>query len=282
MRFDTKMPAPNAVAAGSTTTFRLPIGRRFHSLTLIGHAGTAFPVSALAEIRVLVNERVIQRFSGPERDAMNKFDGREAAAISATDFELVIPFDRYNLQLREAEEFTAINTGSVGADGRAITSFSVEVDLASSGITGTPALQMYATQSEAVAGGPGYLPYILKSTRDWASADRYDISDLPRGGVDRLFLDKLFIKPSTGTLDNFEVLANDVKLFERTARLNEKYQRDGWRNPQAGYYVIDKTEHGYGGDPFDLRNLNDFRVKLDVSAAMTATLHAHYIGQLAD
>lgn len=280
MRFDTKMPAPNAVAANSTTTFRLPIGRRYHSLTLVG-AATTFGVADISEIRVLVNERVIQRFSGTERNVMNKFDGREDAAISAAEFELVIPFDRYGILTREGEEFTALNTGSRDAAGRAITSLSVEVDLGA-GITGTPSLQMYATQSEALEGGPGYIPYILKSTRDWASADRYDISDLPRGGVDRQFLDKLFIRPSTGSLDNFEILADNVKLFERTARLNAKYQRDGIRVPQAGWYVIDKTEHGYGGDPFDMRGLNDWRLKLDVSSAMTATLLAHYIGGLSD
>lgn len=281
MRFDTKMPAPNAVAAGQTSTFRLPIGRRYHSATLIG-AATAFAVDNISEIRVLANERVIQRFSGAERNTMNKFDGREDAGVSAAAFELVLPFDRYGILNREGEEFTALNTGSKDAAGKAIESLSVEVDLASSGITGTPSLQMYATQSEALPGGPGFLPYILKSTRDWASADRYDIPDLPRGGVDRQFLDKLFIKPSTGTLDNFEVLADNVKLFERTARLNAKYQRDGIRVPQNGWYVIDKTEHGYGGDPFDLRGLNDWRLKLDVSGAMAATLLAHYIGGLSD
>lgn len=280
MRFDTKMPAPNAVAVSSTTTFRLPIGRRYHSLALIGLA-TTFAPSDLTEIRVIANEKVIQRFSGDDRDVMNQFDGREAAAISAAAFELVIPFDRYGILTRDGEEYTALNTGSVGPDGKAIRSLSVEVDIGAAP-TGTPSLQMYATQSQAVDGGPGAVPYILKSSRDWASADTYDISDMPRGGVNTQFLDKLFIKPSAGTLDNFEVLADNVKLFERTARLNAKAQRDGIRVPQAGWYAIDRTEHGYGGDPFDLRGLNDWRLKLAVSGAMTAKIYAHYIGGLSD
>lgn len=280
MRFDTKMPAPNAVAASSTTTFRLPIGRRYHSLLLIGTA-TTFAVADISEIRVLANEKVIQRFSGTDREVMNLFDGRDTAAVSAARFELVIPFDRYGLLTRAAEEETALNTGSVGADGRAIKSLTLEVDLGA-GLTGTPALTLYATQSEAVPGGPGSVPYIQLSTRDYAAADTYDISDLPRGGVNTQFLDKLFLKPSTSTLDNFEVLANSVKVFERTAVVNERAQRDGIRVPQAGYYVIDRTEHGYGGDPLDLRGLDDFRVKLATGAALTTRVLAQYIGGLSD
>jgi hypothetical protein len=140
VRFDTKMPAPNAVAASSTSTFKLPIGRRYHSLLLIA-TGTAAVVSDITEVRILANEKVIQRFSGADREMMNLFDGRETAAVNAGRFELVIPFDRYGLLTRAAEEETALNTGSVGADGRAIKSLSVEVDLGA-GITGTPALTM--------------------------------------------------------------------------------------------------------------------------------------------
>jgi len=274
------MPAPNAVAASSTTTFRLPIGRRYHSLLLIG-TGTAAVVGDITEMRLLANEKVIQRFSGADREMMNLFDGRETAAVSAGRFELVIPFDRYGLLTRAAEEETALNTGSVGPDGRAIRSLTLEVDLGA-GITGTPALTLYATQSEALPGGPGSVPYVQLSTRDYAGADTYDISDLPRGGTNTQFLDKLFLKPSTGTLDNFEVLANSVKVFERTAVVNERAQRDGIRVPQAGVYAVDRTEHGYGGDPFDLRGLDDFRVKLATSTAMTVRVLAQYIGGLSD
>lgn len=283
MRFDSKMPAPaTAPAAGSTTTFKLPIGRQFHSLSLLGFA-TAFTVAELEEIRLLANENVVQRFTGEDRNIMNLFDGRESAAISAGRFELVIPFDRYGLLDRIAEEETAINTGSIDPQtGRQISSLSLEVDLKATGITGTPRLELNATQSEQRPGGPGLVPYIYKSTRDFAAADTYDISDLPRGQVNTQFLDKLFIKPSTGTLDTFQFLANDVKIFERTAERNERAQRDGVRVPQNGWYAFDRTEHGYGGDPFDLRGLQDFRLKLATSGAMSTRIYAHYIGGLAE
>jgi len=282
-RVDQKMPAAPSVAAGSTTTFRLPIGRKYHSLSLVASA-TTFAVTDLSEIRVLLNNKVTQRFSGADRNTMNLFDGREDAADSAAAFKLEIPFDRYGLLTKAGEEETAINTGSADPNtNRVINSFSLEIDLSGAGgITGTPALDLFATTAEQDAGGPGTVPYILKSTRDFSAAAQYDIADLPRGGIATQFIDKVFMKPSTSTLDTFVVLANQYKLFERSTALNERKQRDGIRVPQAGWYVIDRTEHGYGGDPFDLRNLDDWRIQLNTGAALSLTMYTHYMGQLGD
>lgn len=276
------MPAANSAVAGQTTTFRLPIGRRYHVLYLLG-VGTAFDVSDLTEIRVLANGKVIQRFSGTHRDKMNQFDGRAAATISGTVFNLPIPFDRYGILTRAGEEETALKTGSTDPKtGKVINSLSLEIDIAS-GPTVT-SLDLYATTSEndAANPGPGTVPFILKSTRDFNASQVYDIADLPRGGVQTQFIDKIAFVPSTSTLDQFKVLANQYTVFERTAALNERAQTDGIRTPIAGWYVIDRTEHGYGGDPFDLRNLDDWRVQLTPAAAMSLTAYTFYLGALGD
>lgn len=281
-RVDQKMPTPStAPAVSSTTTFKLPIGRRYHSLQLLATA-TTIAVSDLDEIRILLNNKVVQRFSGADRNSMNRFLGIEDAAISAASFNLEIPFDRYNLMTRAAEEETAINTGSVDPNtGKVINAFSVEIDVGA-GPTGTIAFTLYATTSEKIPDGPGSVPHIVKSSRDFASASQYDVSDIPRGGVTTKFLNALFMKPSTSTLESFKVLANNYTLFERTAALNEKKQRDGIRTPQAGWYVLDRTEWGYGGDPFDLRGLDDWRLQFTTGAAMTVTMYGEYIGELGD
>jgi len=281
-RVDQRMPAAQSVVAGQTTTFRLPIGRRFHALQLIG-GGTAFAPADLTEIRILANNKVIQRFSGAQRDMMNQFDGRTPAAVSAGSFLLVIPFDRYGILTKAGEEETALNTGSTDLNsGKVINTLSVEIDVASSGPSGTLSLDMYATTSEQLAGGPGTIPYMVKSTRDFASAAEYDLSDIPRGGVSTQFVDRVMFMPSTGTLENLRVLANSYKVFERTAALNERIQADGIRVPQSGLYVIDRTEHGYGGDPFDVRGLDDWRLQFTTSGAMSVTVFTHYLGGLGD
>jgi len=286
MRFDTMMPSPaSSVAAGTTLTWRLPIGRQYHAFQLVGSgAGLGFRVTDLSEIRILANSKVIQRFSGADRELMNLYLGRDSATKDGDNFTLIIAFDRYNLITQPGETITALNTGSVDpATGRSINQLSVEVDIASSpNFSGTPLLKMYATQSESQDGGPGVVPYLIKSTRDFAAAGTYEVSDLPRGGVSTQFIDQLFLIPSTSTLDNFVVEANQVKIFERTADLNERMQRDGVRVPQSGLYVIDKTEHGYGGDPFDLRNLADWRLRFDTGAALTVKMYTSYLGALSD
>jgi hypothetical protein len=282
-RIDQKMPTPAAVATGSTATFKLPIGRRYHLLYLLG-AATTITVADLTEIRVLLNNKIVQRYSGTERNLLNKFDGREDAAISAAAFNLVIPFDRYGILTKAGEEETALNTGSVDPNtGKAINSFSVEVDIAApGGITGTPSLEMYATTSEAMPGGPGTVPHIRKSVRDFTAAAQYDISDIPRGGDTTQFINRIALIPSASTLDSFKIESNAYTLFERTAALNERAQRDGIRVPQAGLYAIDRTEHGYGGDPLDVRSLDDFRLKLTTGAAMQLTSLVEYMGGLGD
>lgn len=280
-RIDQKMPAAQSVVAGQTTTFRLPIGRRYHELQLVA-SGAAFAPSDLTEIRVLLNNKVTQRFTGADRDLMNQFDGRAAASLSAGAFMLILPFDRYGILTKAGEEETAINTGSVDPNtGKVINNFSIEIDVGA-GATGTLVLDMYATTSEQLLNGPGTVPYVVKSTRDYAGAQEYDVSDLPRGGVSTQFMDRLFLKPSTGTLETLRVLANSYKVFERSAALNERKQIDGIRVPQAGLYVIDRTEHGYGGDPFDLRNLDDWRVQFTTSGALTVVAYSHYLGGLGD
>lgn len=281
-RVDQKMPAAQSVVAGQTTTFRLPIGRRFHVLDLVG-SGTTFAPADMTEIRILLNNKVIQRFSGADRDSMNVFDGRAPAAESDAAFKLCIPFDRYGILTKAGEEETAINTGSVDPQtGKVINAFSVEIDIAAAGTSGTLALDLYATTSEQLPGGPGTIPVILKSTRDYSSSTEYALSDLPRGGVQTQFLDRIFFKPSANQLDLFRVEANSYKVFERSDSLNRRKQRDGIRVPQDGWYAIDRTEHGYGGDPFDLRNLDDFRVAFTPSGAMSLTVFSHYLGALGD
>lgn len=282
-RIDQKMPTPAAVVAGSTATFKLPIGRRYHALYLLGSA-TTITVADLTDIRLMVNNKLIQRFSGTQRNMLNKFDGREDAAISAAAFNLVIPFDRYGLLTKAGEEETALNTGSIDPQtGKGITSLSVEIDLAGpGGITGTPALEMYATTSEALPGGAGTVPHMRNSVRDFTAAQQYDISDYARGGETTQFVNRIAFIPSASTLDLFKVEANSYTLFERTAALNERAQRDGIRVPQAGMYVIDRTEHGYAGDPFDVRGLDDWRVRFNTGGAMQLTSLVEYLGGLGD
>ena len=73
---DKKMPpASTPVAAGSTAVFPVPAIWRFHMFSL---SLTDLTVAQINEIRLIVNSKVINRYSGTQRDAINQFYGLPA------------------------------------------------------------------------------------------------------------------------------------------------------------------------------------------------------------
>ncbi len=282
-RITVKMPNGEGIGTGQTATFKLPIGRRFHHLWLYGNTsgGNPFDVSNLTEIRVFVNGQVFHRYPGLKRDDFNRFDGRSPATFDASDFYLPIPFNRYKLNTLAGEDETAVNTGSADPKtAQQITSLYMEVDIAA-GVVGSIGFTLWATQSEALPGGPGTLLYTLPYTRTIAGAGDTEFSDLPRGSATSLALNRTFILASANNITRAVIERNQYIIFDRTSQLNSNIQDDGYRVPQPGYFVIDRTEEGLGGDPIDLVGAADFRYRLTASGAMTASFYQEYLGTLA-
>ena len=270
MRIEQRMPPFEGVAAGNTALIKLPIGRRFHSLYLT-YSGVT--LAQMTEIRIMANGKVFQRFTAVERDAMNQFIGQSAAGGI-----LQIPFDRLGLKNREQEELTAVNTGVADAQGNAITSFTVEIDI--DGAAAAPALEMEATQSEAVAGGPGVMLNIRKDSRSIAGAGELEVSDFIYGTPVSQALNRVYLIPSASTISKILLERDLYNIWERKTALNERVQTDGGRVPQAGYWVIDTTELGYGANNIGLRNVQDFRYRITCDGAMTITAISEYLGVL--
>lgn len=272
MRIEQRMPGFEGVAAGNTALVKLPIGRRYHHLFL-EYSGVT--IAQMTEIRLIANGKVFQRFSASERDSMNQFIGLAAAADSGV---LQLPLDRIGLKNRDQEEVTAVNTGVADARGNRISSFTVEIDIAS-GAT-APALKMYATQSEPLPGGPGLMLNIVKDSRSPAGAGKFEISDFPKNSLVHQILNRVYFKPSTGTISQVEIERDLYNIWERSAALNSKVQTDAGRKPQVGYFVVDTTELGYGANGIGTNPVNDFRYRLDVDGAMTITAIQEFIGIL--
>lgn len=270
----TRMPAPEGVAAGQTATFKLPIGLRCHYV-LLAFGGTTFDLTHMTEIRVLVNGKVIHRYSATERNAMNMFDG---LADAATKKRLVIPFDRFNLKTRVQETLTALNTGSKDEKGVSINNVSIEVDISSS--ASAPTLSMKALQSEQLPGGPGSMLHIMKNIFNPTAAGEFHISTMAKGASNSQLLNKVIWHPSANAINSFQVELNRKTIAEMDLSDNESIQIDGVRTPQTGYVIYDRTANGVGVDPLLLKPLDDFRYIMDVSGAMTLTMISEYIGNL--
>lgn len=269
-RIEVRIPNADGVAAGQTALFKIPATRRYHDLRLVY---TGVTLSQMTEIRVVANEQVIQRFSAADRDVMNQFDGRAAAAGILT-----IPFDRYFLNTRQADEETALNCGSYDDAGNGISSLTVEIDIA--GAATAPVLSMFASASESVPGGPGTIMRVSKYTRTAAGAGELQISDLPYNTPQVLGLNRVWIKPSANDISRIIVERATYNIWERSKSMNERIQTDGVRTPQNGWHVVDKTECGYGGDPIDVTGYSDFRYRLDMTGAASLTVYQEELGVL--
>lgn len=279
MRIDLEMPSFEGHGVGQKGLIKLPIGRRYHALDL-SYSGCTL---AEMEITLKLNGKVFQTFDGAQRDALNQYLGMEAAAGI-----LHIPLDRSYLLQREQMESTAINTGVKDAKGNIITSFTVEVKVAGTA-DGPVVLSMDATQSDPVAGGPGLIPYIHRETRSTAGAGWFTISDYDKNVPERLLLQRATFIPSTGQIDAVEVWKDNHTIWQRSTARNTRRQQNGKRVPQAGYWSVDTEEMGFGAltIPLSLLDQNgniisngvqDFRVKLDASAAMNVTALLETIG----
>jgi hypothetical protein len=142
------MPSADGVAAGQTASFRLPIGRTYHTL-LLTYAGVT--LAQMNELRVVANGKVIQRVTGGAfADSRNLFIKRAAA-----NGVLAIDFDRPGMRLKDGEEYTALGTG-VADDPQAVTTLTLEIDIDAA--AAAPVLSLKAVQSE-----PGLLVWWPRS-----------------------------------------------------------------------------------------------------------------------
>lgn len=270
-RITTKLPSWDGVAAGQTATLKLPIGRRYHEL-MIPYSGAT--LAQITEIRVRANAKIIHRYSATDRDTMNKFDRRTAAGGL-----LIIPFDRRGLLQRDAEEETALNTGSKGKDGSEIVNLTVEADIDAAAVT--PALATpRAITSDRLPGGPGTVMMVDRQTRNASGAGEYQLGDISFGTPDRLALNRTFFKLSANDINSIRVSRGNYDIFDRTKAQNERFQTDGVRTPQASWHVYDPSEGGYGGELVQLAGYADFRYILDMSGTASLTVYSEFIGQL--
>jgi hypothetical protein len=268
---ETRMPSFEGGQAGTVATLKLPIGLRYHSLSL---EYSSITLAEMTEIRLKANGKVFQKYSATDLDVLNQQKGLAAAAGL-----LFIPFDRIGLLNRADRERTAINTGVADANGNAINSFTMEIDIAG-GVSGTPVLRVDATQSAPVAGGPGVIINIRPETRTISGAGELEVSDYQYNTPTAQAITAMHLKPSAGSISKVKIERNLRPIWERKAALNTRVQSNGIRVPQAGWFHVDTAEKAYAGNTISLGGAQDFRVIMDCGEAMQVKSLIEYIGVL--
>jgi hypothetical protein len=264
-----KMPSPTNVSAGGTALFKLPIGNRYHFLHLV----TAVPLDKM-KIRLKINGTVKQEISAVDLDVWNQQRGLAAAAGILT-----IPFNRINLKDRALEEVTAINTGKPDGNGRIITSMHLEIDVDVS-YAGAIAFELYADVSAGVEGGAGVMCQFRPVSRGIAGAGPLEVSDFVFNTVQSEQINSIHFVPSAGSISKIKIESDSKTILERLKTINDRIQLNGGhkRAAQAGWFSIDGCELGYGLNTINTRGLQDFRVTMDCSAAMSVKTYIEYIG----
>jgi hypothetical protein len=210
----------------------------------------------MTAIRVKINGKTIHDCSGAIRDSLNQFEGRAAA-----NGYLTIPFDRYNMLTKEADEETSINTGAPECQ-----SFALEIDIDAG--ASAPAITVYAIQSAGYPDRPiGSLKFLRQYFKTYTGAGTFEMSDLPIKSGESAIMEKLITVQTSATISDIRLYGDNNLFFQRTPAVNNKIQTDGVRVPQSGYNIIDTAEMGYGSEAANVSGYQDFRLQLDVSGA---------------
>lgn len=272
------------VKGGGTTTLTLDPGPKYHGILL---RLTDTNLADITEIRVKANSEVIHRYSATDLDKMNRISGLNAATITrgaGVEGFLYLPFDRPKLRDRLLEQDGAINTGQPDPQtGDMITVLKVELQFAGGGGY-SPELSAKAFVSKGTAEGPGTIRRILTTNRSTQGAGRVTWSDFETPGSKFAALARAFIIPDANAVDEAEVFVKQDSKFLLKADENDYMIDQGHDDRQkvAGVFPLLFDQDGYGGNVLSLNGVTqgDYRIKVDATGAMSATVIMEYLGRL--
>lgn len=250
-RFE-KMPTPQGIGAGQTATVNLPLGPTYERLYIrVNVDGTPRNIpheewgDYIGEIRLMVNGDVRIEIDAADLAKLNAYNGSRADSGVLPLF-LAQPWAR----TMAGEDGSAYGTAS------GIASFTLEMDLKSGKVFNE--VSVYAWQSEPRAFGPHLR--IQRFAEQMSMVGTKEVSDLPRGAYSMIGLHM-----TTANIGRVEVLADNQKLVDADAVTRLAHQRLAKRNPQPGMTHVDFMDQNRVSELMPMA-LNDFRVKLDVTA----------------
>ena len=262
-----------SIASKQTSTITIPALYNYLDLWI---QAVNLTISMVQEVRLKIGGTVIQKWAGADLDAMNQYDKVQAfGTVGPSGFNILqIPLRRLGIRggstllnaqggvlasgsARDLAYETSLNCKVGGGSFKAIKKVTLEIDLVNTS-NPAPAMQLYARVTDPVEGGPGLVQRCDKQTKNVANGEiTWSKEDL---GLDALrpYLNRLiFVPVPGGTLDNYQfryntndwwTISEDLRLFGA----NE----DALRIQQAGYYVLDFQEEGWGDSQLDMSDPN--------------------------
>lgn len=274
MRRTINLNSISAVTAGQKTVIRIVDSFAYLGFLLTLGNLTAAQVTL---VRMFLNDKECFSMAGADLDVANQYSN---SAASATDSTLWIPFAGLGLLNQADEEATAVHVGVPHKDGTIVQSIRIELDI--SGAAVNPTLAARAVVRDAVAGRDPFFPFVRNTNIDVQSGGKKTIPDVVDTRSSReQYVTSVFFK--TANLTNLRIQRNGVDMFDRPVVENKRIQKDGVRFPQAGWYVFDCRENGYGSvfDSLPAGGVQSLNWELTMSAAESITAYVCTVGTLA-
>ena len=263
----------SGVGPGQKATVRIVEALAYHGILIDFDNVTAAQVLS---VRVFYNDVEAMSFVGADLDDMLEYF--EYAAYGANGL-LYIPFAAPGMLDQAQEEGTAVHVGVQYKDGSIVKSMRVEIEL--SGAVVNPGIRAFGIVRDAVPGLEPWFPFVRQTTLEAQSSgikSFNDVVDIKAGR--EAFCTQVFFK--TATITNLLVQRNGIDMFDRSVVVNERIQVNGVRTPQAGWYVFDTRENGYGNgaDALAAGSATTLIWKPTFSAAANFTAYVWTIGRL--
>ncbi|PZO86538.1 MAG: hypothetical protein DI626_06275 [Micavibrio aeruginosavorus] len=252
--FQRKLPSFSVVSPGSTAAVLIPRGPTYQTIVLNykrnGVDATEAQVkSDLKQVRLKINGVTRYEVSGKHLiDIMNKYYG-----IGFTAGLIVIPLTRPWHKTIEGEE-------NLGWGTKNVDTFGIEVDIDAAAVSPTLTGEALILPVERDL---GLIVEVHELNFSSAVAGQFEIPNLPRGNGDMVA-----IHLDSANVTAAEAFLNQVPAIEGSAAITKSIQT--WmteRSPQTGYQHLDALVRNRIADVWPLKGVEDFRLKLTMSAA---------------
>lgn len=253
------LPSLSNVAAGLTASLELPLGAAYHTIYL-EYSGVT--LAQMKKIRIEVNGKVVQEFeNGVQLDELNQYYNRGDAANGI----LPIHFTRTELKDVLQQRVFAIGTADIST-----LTLRFDIDAAAA----NPVVKAHAMQGNQ---SPiGYITKVKSFPRSFSTGGLQEIDNLPRPRSARIAAVHLI----SDKVVSAKLEVDGEIAFEASKALEQKIQADYDRKPNANKMTMDFMKEGDFAQAQVLANVQDFRIRMELSEAAPVTVLVEYLDVL--
>jgi len=259
MQIQKNLPFFNVVATG-VASLALPLGMTYERI-ILELGGTAFTKAHITDLKAKINGKVVWQTTGPRLDALNKYRG-----LTTDANHLVLDFTEIFARDEVGQSLGAIGT----KDG--VGSFTLEVT-----ITGATAPTL---ESWSVLSGPkslGVISKLLSYNVNLGAGGKFPVV-LPYGNQGGSIIKRVGF--FNAYMTELEVKKNGLVIHDTKKAINEFFQVENKKVPQAGLYVADFVVDNNQSGMLVTADAKSMEWNVTVSQADVITVQVEYIDVL--